>query len=59
MVIHGLTVHTLVEIDEGRIELGAIHAGELRLAADLHPTRAAHARAIHHQRVETHHARNP
>ena len=58
MVIHGLTVHALVEIDECSIELRTIHTGKLGLAANLHTARAAHARTVHHQRVETHHTRD-
>ena len=49
MVVHGLTVHTLVEIDESSVKLWTIDTGELGLAADLHTTRTAHTRSIHHQ----------
>jgi hypothetical protein len=36
------------------VELGAVHAGELGLPADGHAAGAAHARAVHHDRVQAH-----
>ena len=58
MVIHRLTVHTFIEIDERPVKLGTIHAGELSLPTHLHTAGTAHTCAIDHQRVEADHARD-
>ena len=44
-------LHGLVEIDQMAVEVRAVHAGELRLAADGQAAAAAHARAVDHDRV--------
>ena len=43
--------HHLVEIDLMTVELGAVNAGELSLAAYCQTTAAAHSRAVYHYRV--------
>ena len=52
LAIGAEAVHEQVEIDLVAVELRAVHAGELRLAADVDPAAAAHAGAVHHHRVE-------
>ena len=45
----------LLEIDLVAVEVRAVDAGELDVAADRHAARAAHAGAVHHDGVERHH----
>ena len=52
LVIGGLTAGELVEVDQVTVELGAVDAGELDLAAHRHAAAAAHAGAVDHERVE-------
>ena len=47
-----LAQRQLVEIHQVAVEIGAIHAGELHLAADRDAARSAHAGAVHHDRVQ-------
>ena len=47
-----LAQRQLVEVDQVAVEIGAIHAGELHLAADRDAARPAHSGAIHHDRVQ-------
>ena len=58
MVVHGLTAHAFVKIQQCGVELRTVHAGETGLSAHRHAAGTAHARAIHHQRIETHHTGN-
>ena len=44
-------VHQQVEVNLMTVKLRAVHTCELRLAANVHATSAAHARPIHHHRV--------
>jgi len=46
-----LPLHDLGPFDLGRVEVRAVDAGELHLAAHGHAARAAHAGAVHHDRV--------
>ena len=41
-----------VPVHKVRVELGAVHAGELPLAADGEAAAAAHARAVYHYGVQ-------
>ena len=43
--------HGLVKIDLVAVEIRAVHAGEFHFAADGQAAAAAHARAVHHDRV--------
>jgi len=45
----------LGEVDEVAVEVGAVDAGELRLATDGHAAGAAHAGAVDHDRVQRDH----
>ena len=47
-----LAQRQLVEVDQVAVEIGAVHAGELHLAADGDAARSAHARAVDHDRIE-------
>jgi hypothetical protein len=47
-------VHHVVKVDLMPIELGAIDTDKLDLSPDINPATTAHARAIHHDRVEGH-----
>ena len=58
MVVHSLTAHTFVKINQGSIEFGAVHAGKAGLPANRHAACATHARAVHHQGVQAHNAGN-
>ena len=49
--VHGAAGHCLVEIHEVAVEVGAIHAGELGLAAHGQAAAAAHAGAVDHDGV--------
>ncbi len=49
----------LLEVDLMAVEVGPVDAGELHLAADGDAARAAHAGAVHHDRVEGDHGLDP
>ena len=52
LVVGGLAPGELVEVDQVAVELGAVDAGELGLAADGDAAAAAHAGAVDHDRVQ-------
>ncbi len=48
----------LVEVHQVAVEIGAVHAGELHLAADRDAAGSAHPGAVHHDRIQADHGRN-
>src|SRR5664279_1524371 len=54
-----LAQHELVEVDLVRVEVGALHARELDLAADRDPARPPPPGAVHHDCVQAHGRRHP
>ena len=53
LAIHAETVSQLLEINLMPIEFRTVHAGELHLSTDGHPTAATHARTVYHNRIQT------
>jgi len=51
--------HHVVPVHQVAVELGAVHADELGLAAHGNTAAAAHPRAVHHDGVEGYHGVNP
>ena len=52
VTVHALAAHEALKVHEVTVKFRTVDAGEFRLIANRHAAAAAHARAVHHNRVE-------